>query len=165
MDFFLIWLPLYYYTSRLGFDSRKCGTHSAQRLFVTVEYIPRFPVSAVDSCSPQMRRLLSVLCSWALSASENLWRPSELKQDSLTGLAAPDMPPNTDCPYPIRIWAFFEMLWPYQILIRIWGKLWKIFFAVIFGCVAKEGQFCRRCNVIFFAKFWTKCGRPASSHR
>ena len=49
-----------------------------------------------------------------------------------------DMPHDTDCPYPIRIWAFFEMIRLYQILIRIGGKLWKIFVCVIFGCVAKE---------------------------
>ena len=48
------------------------------------------------------------------------------------------MPLDTDCPYPIRIWAFFEMIWPYKILIRIGGKLWKIFLGVIIGCVAKE---------------------------
>ena len=48
------------------------------------------------------------------------------------------MPHDTDCPYPIRIWAFFEMIRPYQILIRIGGKLWKIFVWVIFGCVAKD---------------------------
>ena len=29
------------------------------------------------------------------------------------------MPHDTDCQYPIRIWAFFEMIRPYQILIRI----------------------------------------------
>ena len=26
-------------------------------------------------------------------------------------------------------------------------------FCVVFGCVAKEGQFCRRCNVIFSLNF------------
>ena len=31
----------------------------------------------------------------------------------------PDMPPDTDCPYPIRILAFFEMIRPYHIVIRI----------------------------------------------
>ena len=56
------------------------------------------------------------------------------------------MPHDTDCPYPLRIWTFFEMTQPYQILIRIGGKLWKIFLCVIFLSVAKEGQFCRRCN-------------------
>ena len=70
------------------------------------------------------------------------WASPEVKHDPLY----PDIPRNTDCPYPIRIWAFFEMIRPYQILIRIWGKLWKIYFCVIFGCVAKEGQFCRRSN-------------------
>ena len=30
-----------------------------------------------------------------------------------------DMPPGTDCPYPIRILAFFEMIRPYHIVIRI----------------------------------------------
>ena len=31
----------------------------------------------------------------------------------------PDMPPGTDCPYPIRILAFFEMIRPYHVVIRI----------------------------------------------
>ena len=43
----------------------------------------------------------------------------------------------------------FETIRSYQISIRIGGKSWKIFVCVIVGCVAKEGQFCRRCNVIF----------------
>ena len=43
-------------------------------------------------------------------------------------MAKADMPHDIDCPYPIRIWAFFEMIRPYQILIRIGSKLWKIFF-------------------------------------
>ena len=30
-----------------------------------------------------------------------------------------DMPPGTDCPYPIRILAFFEMIRPYHLVIRI----------------------------------------------
>ena len=30
-----------------------------------------------------------------------------------------DMPPGTDCPYPIRILAFFEMIQPYHVVIRI----------------------------------------------
>ena len=33
--------------------------------------------------------------------------------------ALPDMPPGTDCPYPIRILAFFEMIRPYHVVIRI----------------------------------------------
>ena len=33
------------------------------------------------------------------------------------------MPPGTDCPYPIRILAFFEMIRPYHVVIRISGKL------------------------------------------
>ena len=36
-----------------------------------------------------------------------------------------DMPPGTDCPYPIRIFAFFEMIRPYHVMIRILGKLLK----------------------------------------
>ena len=64
-----------------------------------------------------------------------------------------DMTHDTDCPYPIRIWAFLEMIRPYQTLIRIGGKLWNIFVFVIFGCVAKDGQFCRRCNVILSLNF------------
>ena len=31
----------------------------------------------------------------------------------------PDMPTGTDCPYPIRILAFFEMIRPYHVMIRI----------------------------------------------
>ena len=30
-----------------------------------------------------------------------------------------DMPPGTDCPYPIRIFAVFEMIRPYHAVIRI----------------------------------------------
>ena len=30
-----------------------------------------------------------------------------------------DMPSGTDCPYPIRILAFFEMIRPYHVVIRI----------------------------------------------
>ena len=30
-----------------------------------------------------------------------------------------DMQPGTDCPYPIRILAFFEMIRPYHVVIRI----------------------------------------------
>ena len=30
-----------------------------------------------------------------------------------------DMPPGTDCPYPIRIFAFFEMIRPHHVVIRI----------------------------------------------
>ena len=31
----------------------------------------------------------------------------------------PDMPPGTDCPYPIRMLPFFEMIRPYHVVIRI----------------------------------------------
>ena len=30
-----------------------------------------------------------------------------------------NMPPGTDCPYPIRIWAFFEMIRAYHAVVRI----------------------------------------------
>ena len=30
-----------------------------------------------------------------------------------------DMPPGTDCPCPIRILVFFEMIRPYHVMIRI----------------------------------------------
>ena len=30
-----------------------------------------------------------------------------------------DMPPGTDCPYPIRMLACFEMIRPYHVVIRI----------------------------------------------
>ena len=33
--------------------------------------------------------------------------------------ACADMPHGTDCPYPIRILAFFEMIRPYHVGIRI----------------------------------------------
>ena len=46
-----------------------------------------------------------------------------------------DMPHDTDRPYPIRIWAFFEIIRPYQILIRIGGKLLEnIFFSYFLKC-------------------------------
>ena len=35
-----------------------------------------------------------------------------------------DMPHGTDCPYPIRILAFFGMIRPYHVGIRISGNLW-----------------------------------------
>ena len=35
-----------------------------------------------------------------------------------------DMPHGTDRPYPIRIFAFFEMIRPYHVVIRISGNLW-----------------------------------------
>ena len=38
---------------------------------------------------------------------------------SNTQLRLSDMPPGTDCPYPIRILAFFEMIRPYHLVIRI----------------------------------------------
>ena len=38
---------------------------------------------------------------------------------SHTGTNHADMPPGTDCPYPIRILAFFEMIRPYHVVIRI----------------------------------------------
>ena len=34
-----------------------------------------------------------------------------------------DMPHGTDCPYPIRMLAFFEMIRPYHVGIRISGNL------------------------------------------
>ena len=34
------------------------------------------------------------------------------------------MPHGTDRPYPIRILAFFEMIRPYHVVIRISGNLW-----------------------------------------
>ena len=34
-----------------------------------------------------------------------------------------DMPHGTDCPYPIRILDFFEMIRPYHVGIRISGNL------------------------------------------
>ena len=39
-------------------------------------------------------------------------------------LAYSDMPHGTDRPYPIRILAFFEMIRPYHVVIRISGNLW-----------------------------------------
>ena len=48
------------------------------------------------------------------------------------------MPPGTDCPYQIRIFAFFEMIRPYHIVIRIWGKLMKNNLLIY---VAKQNSF------------------------
>ena len=48
------------------------------------------------------------------------------------------MPPGTDCPYPIRILAFFEMIQPYHGVIRIWGKLLEKNYEL---CVAKQNSF------------------------
>ena len=47
--------------------------------------------------------------------------------------ASSDMPHGTDRPYPIRILAFFEMIRPYQVVIRISGNLW--------------GKNCKSCSV------------------
>ena len=67
----------------------------------------------------------------------------------LSLLALPDMPPGTDCPYPIRIWAFFEMIRPYHAVIRIWGKLLK---NNLWICVAKPNSFIVT-QLAFSAKF------------
>ena len=60
------------------------------------------------------------------------------------------MPPGTDCPYPIRILAFFEMIRPYHVVIRIWGKLLKNHFWI---CVSDTKQFYRRHNYLFPLNF------------
>ena len=39
-------------------------------------------------------------------------------------MLCPDMPHGADRPYPIRILAFFEMIRPYHVVIRISGNLW-----------------------------------------
>ena len=39
--------------------------------------------------------------------------------NSNTVINTADMPPGTDCPYPIGIFAFFEMIRPYHVVIRI----------------------------------------------
>ena len=48
--------------------------------------------------------------------------PSVFMSDDLWPDA--DMPHGTDRPYPIRILAFFEMIRPYHVVIRISGNLW-----------------------------------------
>ena len=40
-------------------------------------------------------------------------------EDVRFNVISADMPPGTDCPYPIRILAFFEMIRPYHLVIRI----------------------------------------------
>ena len=40
-----------------------------------------------------------------------------------------DMPHDTDYPYPIRILAVFEVIWPYSILIRILTKFMDTLFS------------------------------------
>ena len=65
------------------------------------------------------------------------------------------MPLGTDCPYPIRIFAFFEMIRPYHIVIRIRGKLLKTI------CVlrrAKQNSFIVD-TTSFSAKFPKKNGK------
>ena len=74
------------------------------------------------------------------------------------GEMSPDMPPGTDCPYPIRIWAFFEMIRPYHAVIRIWGKLLK---NNLWICVAKPNSFIVT-QLAFSAKFPKKTGDFAS---
>ena len=66
-----------------------------------------------------------------------------------------DMPPGTDCPYPIRIFAFFEMIRPYHVVIRIWGKLLKNNLCI---CVAKQNSLSST-QLAFSAKFLEKNGR------
>ena len=45
--------------------------------------------------------------------------PKERFYSEYTLCMLTDMPPGTDCPYPIRILAFFEMIRPYHVVIRI----------------------------------------------
>ena len=49
---------------------------------------------------------------WTLQCRPYTWHYVCMCADS-------DMPPGTDCPYPIRILAFFEMIRPYHAMIRI----------------------------------------------
>ena len=55
------------------------------------------------------------------------------ERDSVRSDQLADMPHGTDRPYPIRMLAFFEMIRPYQVVIRISGNLW--------------GQNCKSCSV------------------
>ena len=62
-----------------------------------------------------------------------------------------DMPPGTDCPYPIRILAFFEMIRPYHVVIRIFlGKLLEKQFI---NMCSETKQFYRRHNYPFPLNF------------
>ena len=56
---------------------------------------------------------------------ERAGRPTSLQSatDAYWRNAYSDMSHDTDCPYPVWIGAFFEKIRPYQILIRIRGKL------------------------------------------
>ena len=56
---------------------------------------------------------------------KNLKKKNLLTQFSGYDYEYADMPPGTDCPYPIRILAFFEMIRPYHVVIRSSGKLLK----------------------------------------
>ena len=48
-----------------------------------------------------------------------------------------DMPHGTDRPYPIRILAFFEMIRPYHVVIRISGNLWEEIVSPVVGSKTK----------------------------
>ena len=37
------------------------------------------------------------------------------------------MPPGTDCPYPIRILVFFEMIRPYHIHVNLTSQMTEFF--------------------------------------
>ena len=54
------------------------------------------------------------------------------------------MPPGTDCPYPIRILAFFEMIRPYHFVIRI--DLRQITEKQFMNMCSETKQFYRRHN-------------------
>ena len=71
-----------------------------------------------------------------------------------------DMPHGTDRPYPIRILAFFEMIWPYHVGIRISGNLRE---ENCKACVWQNESFVIDTTTFSPAKFPDKCDRSAFS--
>ena len=67
-----------------------------------------------------------------------------------------DMPPGTDCPYPIRILAFFEMIRPYQCDTDLRQITEKTIYEYIYVRVVKKNQFCRRHTYLFPLNFRKK---------
>ena len=57
------------------------------------------------------------------NVSKNGTRMKVLDECNIVVSQTTDMPHGTDCPYPIRILAFFEMIRPYHVGIRISGNL------------------------------------------
>ena len=68
---------------------------------------------------PSVRTLQRIFDKFQIDCGFSADLLSVLKKRVSTMSEKADMPPGTDCPYPIRILAFFEMIRPYHVVIRI----------------------------------------------